>query len=180
MFFRLGAIVASVALIGTAQGAPVFANSDDGHSTANQLKRINHIVVIYQENHSFDNLFGNWGGVNGRSSAPAGRTLQGNQAGVAFNCLKQVDVNLTSPHLAATCTDSTTATTFSSAFGNAPFSIAAVIPDRATSSPAPGFCTPRGRLNGTGLPGGCTQDIAHRFYQEQYQLNNGQMNRYTT
>ncbi|HEY8680796.1 MAG TPA: alkaline phosphatase family protein [Candidatus Dormibacteraeota bacterium] len=180
MFFRLGAIVASVALIGTAQVAPVFANSDDGHSTANQLKKINHIVVIYQENHSFDNLFGNWGGVNGRSSAPAGKTLQVNQAGVAFNCLKQVDVNLTSPPLAASCSDSTTATTFSSAFGNAPFSIDAVIPANATTCPAPGVFAPHGLLNGTGLPGGCTQDIVHRFYQEQYQFNNGQMNRYTT
>jgi phospholipase C len=30
------------------------------------------------------------------------------------------------------------------------------------------------------LPGGCTCDIVHRFYQEQYQLNNGLQNRYTT
>ena len=180
MFFRLAALVASVALIGSAQVAPVLANSDDGHSGANPLNRINHIVVIYQENHSFDNLFGNWGGVNGRSAASAAHTVQVSQAGVAFNCLKQVDVNLTSPPLAATCTDSTTATTFTSAFKNAPFSIDAVIPATATTCPTPGVFALHGVLNGTGLPGGCTQDIVHRFYQEQYQLANGKMNRYTT
>ena len=180
MFFRLAALVASVALIGSAQVAPVLANSDDGHSGANQLSRINHIVVIYQENHSFDNLFGNWEGVNGRSSATAAHTVQVSQAGVAFNCLKQVDVNLTSPPLAASCTDSTTATTFTSAFTNAPFSIDAVIPANATTCPAPGVFAAHGVLKGTGQPGGCTQDIVHRFYQEQYQLANGKMNRYTT
>src|SRR4029453_7350688 len=33
---------------------------------------------------------------------------------------------------------------------------------------------------GTGLPGGCTRDLVHRFYQEQYQLNDGRQNRYVT
>src|SRR5437660_6001646 len=30
---------------------------------------INHVVVIYEENHSFDNLYGAWEGVNGRANA---------------------------------------------------------------------------------------------------------------
>ena len=30
-----------------------------------KLDKIKHIVVIYEENHSFDNLFGGWEGVNG-------------------------------------------------------------------------------------------------------------------
>ena len=33
---------------------------------------------------------------------------------------------------------------------------------------------------GTGLPGGCTRDLVHRYYQEQYQLNSGKQNRYVT
>jgi Phospholipase C len=33
-------------------------------------------------------------------------------------------------------------------------------------------------VNGKGLPGGCTEDLVHRFYQEQYQLNAGAQNRY--
>ena len=37
-----------------------------------RLSRVNHIVVIYQENHSFDNLYGRWEGVNGvRAGLPA-------------------------------------------------------------------------------------------------------------
>ena len=153
MFFRLAALVASVALIGTAQVAPVLARSDDGQSGANQLNRINHIVVIYQENHSFDNLFGNWGGVNGRADAAAAKTVQVNQAGTAFTCLKQVDVNLASPiPLTATCTDSTTASTFKSAFTNAPFSIGALIPPSATTCPMPGVFAANGIARGSGLP----------------------------
>ena len=36
-------------------------------------------------------------------------------------------------------------------------------------------------LNGQrGLPGGCTRDIVHRFYQEQYQLDGGTQDRYVT
>jgi phospholipase C len=49
-----------------------------------RLSKIDHIVVIDQENHSFDNLYGMWEGVRGlrdargpgpsRSTRPAGRT----------------------------------------------------------------------------------------------------------
>jgi acid phosphatase len=39
---------------------------------------------------------------------------------------------------------------------------------------------PNGVPNGQGLPGGCTRDLVHRFYQEQYQLNDGRQNRYVT
>ena len=50
-----------------------------------------------------------------------------------------------------------------------------------TTCPPPGnFSQPNGFLNGTGLPGGCTRDLVHRYYQEQYQLNGGKQNRYVT
>ena len=64
---------------------------------AKELQKINHIVVIYEENHSFDNLYGGWEGVNGLANADAAHTTQVNQAGNAYACLKQNDVNLTSP-----------------------------------------------------------------------------------
>ncbi|HVD14255.1 MAG TPA: alkaline phosphatase family protein, partial [Actinomycetota bacterium] len=41
-----------------ASGAAAAGGSSD------RLSRIKHIVVIYQENHSFDNLYGGWEGVN--------------------------------------------------------------------------------------------------------------------
>src|SRR4051812_26840231 len=79
--------------------------------TARQkLARIKHFVVIYQENHSFDNLYGSWEGVNGLANAPAARTTQVNQQGVPFACLRQTDVNLTTPPQPADCTDTTTGT----------------------------------------------------------------------
>ena len=34
--------------------------------------------------------------------------------------------------------------------------------------------------NGQGEPGGCTRDLAHRFYPEQYQLDGGRQDRYVT
>jgi hypothetical protein len=81
-----------------------------------RLSRIHHIVVIYQENHSFDNLYGMWEGVNGLRNAPRARTTQVNQAGTPYDCLLQNDVNLTSPPLSVRCTDTTTGTSFSSHF----------------------------------------------------------------
>ena len=67
-----------------------------------------------------------------------------------------------------------------SAFTNAPFLIDSIIPATATTCPAEGAYYPNGVLNGQGLPGGCTEDLVHRFYQEQYQINGGRQNRYVT
>jgi acid phosphatase len=158
---------------------PVGTASASG-AGGDRLSRINHIVVIYQENHSFDNLYGRWEGVNGLRHAPRSHTVQVNQAGEPYDCLLQNDVNLTSPPLSVRCTDTTTGTAFSSHFRNRPFTIDDYIPPTATTCPAPGVFAPNGVLNGTGLPGGCTRDLVHRFYQEQYQLNDGHQNRYVT
>ena len=51
-------------------------------------------MVIYEENHSFDNLYGGWEGVNGVPNADAAHTTQVNQAGAPYTCLKQSDLNL--------------------------------------------------------------------------------------
>jgi phospholipase C len=147
---------------------------------AGRLSKIDHIVVIYQENHSFDNLYGMWEGVRGLRDAPRSRTVQVNQAGTPYQCLLQDDVNLTSPPLSARCTDTTTGTAFTSHFRNRPFTIDDYIAPSDTTCPAPGVFAPNGVLKGQGLPGGCTRDLVHRFYQEQYQLNDGRQNRYVT
>ncbi len=145
------------------------------------LNAINHIVVIYEENHSFDNLYGGWERVNGRANATAANTTQITQGGVPYQCLLQNDVNLTSPPLAASCHDTTTGTAYDSAFTNQPFDIGAYIPPDAKTCPQPGVFFPHGSLpNEANLPGGCTEDLVHRYYQEQYQLNNGAQNRYET
>ena len=154
------------------------SGADQGQS---QLSSINHIVVIYEENHSFDNLYGRWEGVNGLRDASRASTIQVNQGGVPYRCLLQNDVNLTSPPLSKRCTDTTTGTAFASHFKNAPFSIEAYLPRDARTCPQPGVFAPHGLTpSPANLPGGCTEDIVHRFYQEQYQLNNGKQNLYTT
>jgi phospholipase C len=146
--------IAFLALV-AALAAPAAAAAKDS---------INHVVVIYQENHSFDNLYGGWEGVNGLRAADRAHTTQISQSGNPFDCLKQNDVNLTS----VPC------------FANAPFTIDDYIPASAATCPKPGDEPPNGVKNGQGLPGGCTEDLVHRYYQEQYQLNGGRQNRYVT
>jgi phospholipase C len=140
------------------------------------------LVVIFQENHSFDNLYGNWGRVgrqrvDGVDQADAAHTVQVDLAGQPYACLKQNDVNLTSPPLGTTCTDA--ARGFTSAFENAPFTIDDYIMPEDTTCP-PGAYKQFGTPKGQGKAGGCTEDLVHRFYQEKYQINGGRQNRYVT
>lgn len=151
--------------------SPVVAAHADESREA--LAKINHIVVIYQENHSFDNLYGEWEGVNGLANA---RVAQVNQAGIAFACLPQNDVNLTSPPLPESCTDA--ANGIKSYFVNAPFRIDEFIAATDTTCPYPDEQAANGRPKGQGQSGGCTEDIVHHFYQEQYQIHGGKMDRY--
>src|SRR5579859_758769 len=171
---RLAALIAGSTLAAWPL-ASVSANGFDAFAG------VQHIVVIYEENHSFDNLYGGWEGVNGRSAATAADTVQLSEGGIPYTCLLQNDVNLASPPQPVTCTDSTSgSTTINSHFTNAPFNIDTFIPPSATTCPAPGVFAAHGVANGSGQPGGCTADIVHRFYQEQYQLNGGAQNRYVT
>jgi acid phosphatase len=171
-------IAVAVAAVTITSGAGAGRGSD-------QLRKINHIVVIYEENHSFDNLYGSWEGVNGLSNADAAHTTQVDQNGTPYSCLFQLDVNLTSPPLSTVCSSVTPrGVAFNSHFLNAPFTIDDFIPPDATTCPKPkdSFAFPNGILNGNGvgIAGGCTRDIVHKFYQEQYQLNGGAQNRYAT
>ena len=173
------AVIASSAGAGAAAGQSASTGPDP-------LRKINHIVVIYEENHSFDNLYGTWEGVNGLANADAAHTAQLDQTGAPYSCLFQLDVNLTVPPLTKAC-DGTTprGITFNSHFrANTWFTIDNFIGPDATTCPKPkdSFAFPNGILNGSGvgIPGGCTRDLVHKFYQEQYQLNGGAQNRYAT
>ena len=112
---------AALAAAALALAAPAVATAhgsghghDDHHG--NGLRAIQRVVVIYEENHSFDNLYGGWEGVNGLGHADAAHTGQVGQDGAPYACLRQNDVNLTSPPLSADCSDT-------SHFANAPFAI---------------------------------------------------------
>ncbi len=177
--FVLAAVGAALALTAVVAATAAGATTKPNPGLAT-LAKINHIVVIYEENHSFDNLYGGWEGVNGLSKA-VNAPKQVNQSGTAYSCLLQLDVNLTAPApLSNSCTDSTVATAFTSHFVNGIFTIDSYIPSTATTCPAPGGFASNGFLNGTALAGGCTRDIVHRYYQEQYQIDNGKMDRYVT
>jgi acid phosphatase len=160
--------------------SPVGASSA---ARSNVLGKYKNVVVIYQENHSFDNLYGEWGKVgrqrvNGLQNADAAHTTRHAKTGLSYSCLPQVDVNLTSPPLPSSCTDSFRGIT--SAFTNKPFSIDDYISSTDTTCPPAGTSAPNGVLKGAGEPGGCTRDLVHRFYQEKYQIDGGRQDRYVT
>src|SRR5437870_10730863 len=121
--------------------AAMSGSASPGNDNRQKLDKINHIVVIYEENHSFDNLYGGWEGVNGRANADAAHTTQVIQSDAVappvYTCLMQNDVNLVSAP-APVCTDTTTGTTFTTHFTNQPFSIEASIPASAHTCPVPG------------------------------------------
>src|SRR5262245_19457527 len=99
------------AVVPTPAGPASLANSRAGQDDDNdRLDPIKHIVVIYLENHSFDNLYGSFPGANGLASASATQT-QVDATATAFTTLP---VTATSP--------------FPTTLANAPFAIEDYVP----------------------------------------------------
>jgi phospholipase C len=113
-----------------AQGGPATGNAS--------LAAINHIIVIYLENRSFDNLYGEFPGADGIVGLAAERYRQLDENGKPFDHLPQAD-NARIP----------------ADLPNAPFPIERYIPSTAP-----------------------TRDLVHRFYQEQFQIHGGRMDRF--
>ena len=181
----VGVVGASLALVALSASPGQVAQARSGAHTL--PGGYQHLVVIYEENHSFDNLYGTLGpgrrrpGGRPRAGAPAQRT-QVAQDGTAYRCLLQNDVNLASPPLAATCADAGARgpgqPLHQPAVPDRPLHRARrTRPARRRASSPPTACS----KNSPGaLPGGCTRDLVHRFYQEQYQLDGGKQDRYVT
>jgi acid phosphatase len=205
---QLSVAIALAALLALA--APVSAVPKTG-----PLGNFKHIVVIYEENHSFDNLYGLWGDVNGQhvvglsdAAGDSAHTLQRAQDGTIYSCLDQLDFNLrtvnqagqapqTGGPLSATCPDSSGGTeshtrgdgvtvTYDSHFANGPYNIDSFIgPTDVTCPPLTnlfGFSNGIDKRNtiAGATAGGCTRDLVHRFYQEQYQIDGGAQDHYLT
>jgi acid phosphatase len=185
---RLFLVAVCTVLISVMTGTASATQLGGGHDP---FDRIKHIVVIYEENHSFDNLWGRWPGVNGlaRPASATPRSTQVDRNGVPFQCLLQDDVNLTTsadpaPNggLDPSCSTSPPGP-YNSAFANRPFPIDRYIAPTDTTcyhaTPTAPFGPANGVPKGSGEPGGCTRDLVHRFYQEPYQIDGGRMDRYT-
>ncbi len=61
------------------------------------IHRINHLVVVYMENHSFDNLYGEFKGVNGIKNAKKGNFVQVDEAGKPYTYLPEIPRNNSFP-----------------------------------------------------------------------------------
>jgi phospholipase C len=110
------------------------------------IERINHVVVIYQENWSFDGLFGKFPGANGLANA--GATIrQVDKQGRPYLTLPPSIDNRKPPPLIDT--------RIPADLPVAPFDLSLYVPPHETS----------------GNP-------LHRFYQQQYQINGGRMDRF--
>ena len=112
---------------------------------------IDHIIVIYQENHTFDNLYGEFPGANGLN-APGARVTQVNKLGLRYRTLPQ-PLNDGDPPVRSLPPGPDRR--FPDDLPNAPFLIDRYAP-----------------------PSQLTADPVHGFYQHQLQINGGKMNKF--
>jgi phospholipase C len=78
----------------TAVQASAAGREGNNNRNLGGLAGINHLVVIYDENHSFDNLYGFFKGANGISRASDTSTMQVDLTGQPYTCLPQTDTHL--------------------------------------------------------------------------------------
>jgi acid phosphatase len=151
-------------LVGSAVGCQIM---DDGAGAAaasgsiskksEGLSKINHFVVIYLENHSFDNLYGSFPGADGLANAREEAKTQVDENGKAYDTLPPpIDgaMGLTP-------------------MPNQPFPIGAI--KCTAETPTPLGCAPGDSLFG---PTNKMPDVNHNFFAEQDAINGGTMNRF--
>ena len=182
------ALLTGAAALVVAASAPASAAAAAKKPPGQLPAGYKNLVVIYEENHSFDNLYGDWGRVggqtvNGLQNATAATTTQVAQDGTA---VPVPPAERRQPHLARLPwrrRAPTRPTAFPQATSRTSGSPSTTTsPPADKTCPAPGVFAPNGVLKDSpgALPGGCTRDIVHRFYQEQYQIDGGKQDRYVT
>jgi acid phosphatase len=119
---------------------------------ATSIGRIGHIVVIYAENRSFDNLYGMFPGANGIANALANYIPQVDHDGTPFKALPPVWAN--ESDLKSRETDPT---------------YPAMLPNRPFRIDRPPVNRPLDVK---------TRDLVHRFYQHKEQINGGRNDRF--
>lgn len=121
---------------GTSAVVPVTPTPRVGVTGINKL---NHVVVIYLENRSFDHLYGEFPGARGIADAASAPP--------------QVDANGTAY---------------------------ATLPQPADSPAPPGLPNAPFRLERFVSIGALTRSLVHNFYEEQWQINGGRMDRFVS
>ena len=79
--FAASALLLSVLFVGCQKSLPI---------PPAELNKIQHVVVIYMENHSFDNLYGDFPGANGLADAPENRIIQVDSTGMPYSVLPAI------------------------------------------------------------------------------------------
>jgi phospholipase C len=122
------------------------------------LAKIGHIVVIYAENHSFDEEFGGFPGVNGLKGLTPDQYVQRDRDGSVLAKLPPVFGGVIDSHEVAPN---------GQGYAQIPQSATANMPN------APFSINGKGK-NGMNLPAGvATRDMYHRFYENQMQIDGG-------
>jgi acid phosphatase len=143
----LGTLPVACASAGPVEPGWSIAREESPAHRPEGLDRIRNIVVIYGENRSFDNLYGDFPGANGLANAARhGAIAQRDRDGSVLPTLPPIWGGL--PGIAQAATSN---------LPNAPFSIDAGDPGR-------GFSVPLSVA---------TRDVVHRFYQNQMQIDGG-------
>ena len=152
------AAVLSLAACGDSDNVPV--------DTTTALKnKVQNIVVIYAENRSFDNLYGNFPGANGLSTVvdssgkpTSAYIAQVDRDGSALSTLPPSWGGVLMPGQAATITQDQ-----SSGLANAPFD----------------FATAYKTSSGVAVTGDMvTKDLYHRFFENQMQIDGGKNDKF--
>jgi phospholipase C len=125
-------------------------SSNHTQSLDDQLHdKVQHVVVIYGENRSFDNLYGNFPGANGLANATAADTTQVDRDGSVLQQLPPTWGGIT---------------------GNVTQVASAGLPNKTFRIDDPaGFNQPLTVK---------TRDLVHRFYNEQMQIDGGKMDKF--
>lgn len=143
------ALSLSVATLGSAVAGSSGANTGSSGKSADDLKLIDTVVVIYAENRSFDNLYGNFPGANGVSKAPTAALIQRDRGGKPLKELPPIWDGLTAKGVTPPVTQAET-----EHLPNRPFNVD----------------DPKGFKLGLDT---ITHDLWHRYYQNQMQIDGG-------
>lgn len=137
-----------IAMLIPALLAGCLACQGSSSSGAQGIEKINHVIVIYQENWSFDSLYGKFPGANGIERA--GETVkQVDRSGTPYQTLPQpIDTNQKPP---------APDPRFPAGLPVAPFDASQYVPADQKSG-----------------------DLVHRYYQEQYQIDGGKMDKFVS